>query len=1127
MKRKSSRRSACVFILLMLCALAQSGVGVQTATGADTERYGQVFDRTYTSSVDGALLPCSIYLPAKTSAQPVPVWVDLHALNGPGGIRFDYAEWGRAKGWVVVSPWGRNFRSLWADGVDTPGAEEPCLFDQFSGGMADWRTVGGTWSVSGSELCQTDQASTWKGCVRTGSAGSDYTVSVDLQQVSSSGDSAAMGMLARRQSNGDCYWIDIADVFGKKYIRLFRYQGGAWTTLACDALSDTFDMAVKHNLKVMFFGDTIQVRLDGQLRELDTSCTYHLDKSERPERKDTAFRSGEAGLCSYGGSHRFDNFRVQNELLYGERDLMDTIDQVLEDFSRDTAFRVDMNRIYISGFSIGGSGAWSAGLHYPDLFAAIHPGVGETDIAAEHRWLEAQRPDQAFDAAGPAPRLHSEQDYNLNETTEALYGGAPGASASIDGRMREFSGRWILENGLNTPVRIEHPKYDTIVPNSVDPVWVWWSSMDGLSKVTETARADYAHSQYVWDKLHSVFGLTRCRPETANFGLYGEEPSDPAVIWDCTRYDHTYQGGGHGCCYKDWLWPEYIVRFFERATVNYGDQHRNPTEIAYKTYDSVRNRAWWLKLDIARPDSNVPGLARVERDTAANTVTVHAKNVRATTLDLPRMGISTSPGKRVTLNVDRATIESEPLADASGATDLNLLGAWDPAATYTVRVNGATAAFTRSATALSVPGVRTSPASVVTIDVPACQPNMLANPGFESGLAGWQTGLSGGGQCTFEMGDQSAYVRSGERSLRVRDASPAGAPYAAECRSARVNVLPGKVYTASAAVMTRALRSRTRSYAAGRYSTADSQNARALVGLVWMDANGTVISRGASACVRDTNAWTPLEVSGTAPAGAAYAQAACMVESPDASGTTGSAWFDDVSLVRGYKVSGSIPAPASVSPESGTTTVDLTVNGTGFQSGATLKLRRVGKPDVNATIMYLTASRIVGRVNLAGAAEGPWDVEVCNPNGERGTLPGAFVVGVPMTLTGVTPSSGVAGMSVSANITGTGFKPGATVRLEKDAAIPIDATAVTVQSATTVSCTFNLAAVAAGAWDLVLTNPDGQVARLPGAFTVNPASAECGSGGATAMLMLGLAMGLMVCREGARRRGGARNTRLD
>ncbi|MFC1562729.1 prolyl oligopeptidase family serine peptidase [candidate division KSB1 bacterium] len=37
------------------------------------------------------------------------------------------------------------------------------------------------------------------------------------------------------------------------------------------------------------------------------------------------------------------------------------------------AYNIDINRIYLTGLSMGGDGTWSIGLHYPDIFAAISP----------------------------------------------------------------------------------------------------------------------------------------------------------------------------------------------------------------------------------------------------------------------------------------------------------------------------------------------------------------------------------------------------------------------------------------------------------------------------------------------------------------------------------------------------------------------------------------------------------------------------------------------------------------------------------------------------------------------------------------------------------------------------------
>lgn len=51
-------------------------------------------------------------------------------------------------------------------------------------------------------------------------------------------------------------------------------------------------------------------------------------------------------------------------------------------------FRIDDNRVYLSGVSMGGYGVYAVGLHYPDLFAALAPICGRTD---HYFWKELDR----------------------------------------------------------------------------------------------------------------------------------------------------------------------------------------------------------------------------------------------------------------------------------------------------------------------------------------------------------------------------------------------------------------------------------------------------------------------------------------------------------------------------------------------------------------------------------------------------------------------------------------------------------------------------------------------------------------------------------------------------------------
>lgn len=61
---------------------------------------------------------------------------------------------------------------------------------------------------------------------------------------------------------------------------------------------------------------------------------------------------------------------------WGEFDLL----RVLTEVQRD--YLVDPDRVYLTGFSMGGTGTWQLGVHYPDRFAALAPFCGNADHRA-------------------------------------------------------------------------------------------------------------------------------------------------------------------------------------------------------------------------------------------------------------------------------------------------------------------------------------------------------------------------------------------------------------------------------------------------------------------------------------------------------------------------------------------------------------------------------------------------------------------------------------------------------------------------------------------------------------------------------------------------------------------------
>ncbi len=95
-------------------------------------------------------------------------------------------------------------------------------------------------------------------------------------------------------------------------------------------------------------------------------------------------------------------------------------------------------------------------------------------------------------------------------------------------------------------------------------------------------------------------------------------------------------------------------------------------------------------------------------------------------------------------------------------------------------------------------------------------------------------------------------------------------------------------------------------------------------------------------------------------------------------------------------------------------------------------------------------------------------------------------VGAPPAVTSITPNTGTRASAVAiTNLAGTGFLSGAAVRLTRSGSADIVATNVVVVSPTKITCQFAVPSTAAtGAWNVVVTNPNGQSGTLLNRFTV-------------------------------------------
>jgi IPT/TIG domain-containing protein len=164
------------------------------------------------------------------------------------------------------------------------------------------------------------------------------------------------------------------------------------------------------------------------------------------------------------------------------------------------------------------------------------------------------------------------------------------------------------------------------------------------------------------------------------------------------------------------------------------------------------------------------------------------------------------------------------------------------------------------------------------------------------------------------------------------------------------------------------------------------------------------------------------------------------------------------------------PAPTAAAPSSGPDLggAAVTIAGSGFEAGATVTFG--GAPALVANV-GATAIAVTAPPHAAGAV----DLVVTNPDGRQGTLAAGFTYLPPPRLAGLSPTSGPAAGGTTVALAGAGFQPGAVASFGGAPAA--------VVSASSSELVVRSPPHAAGPVEVVLVNPDGRLAALPGGFT--------------------------------------------
>ncbi len=128
------------------------------------------------------------------------------------------------------------------------------------------------------------------------------------------------------------------------------------------------------------------------------------------------------------------------------------------------------------------------------------------------------------------------------------------------------------------------------------------------------------------------------------------------------------------------------------------------------------------------------------------------------------------------------------------------------------------------------------------------------------------------------------------------------------------------------------------------------------------------------------------------------------------------------------------------------------------------------------------------QLDVPGASPGDWYILVYSvsvPSASSFTL---TATGTPINLSAIEPTQAPTGSSASLILRGSGFGLSTTVKLVSTSTSTVyTASAITLDTQTQVTATFNLASVPQGTYNVVVTNPGGQSSQLASAFTVTAA----------------------------------------
>jgi hypothetical protein len=161
----------------------------------------------------------------------------------------------------------------------------------------------------------------------------------------------------------------------------------------------------------------------------------------------------------------------------------------------------------------------------------------------------------------------------------------------------------------------------------------------------------------------------------------------------------------------------------------------------------------------------------------------------------------------------------------------------------------------------------------------------------------------------------------------------------------------------------------------------------------------------------------------------------------------------------------------------------ITVKGSGFLQGTTVKLTRAGQSDIVGTNVTISAdaSQVQVTFDLTGVAPGSWNLAI-QSGGFSALLANVFTV-FDVKITAVTPVSGINDHPVDVTISGSSFFNGLVPSLTKPGQADVPGQSVVLVSSSQITCRFDITDVTTGFWNVSVTQASDGI--LASAFDVH------------------------------------------